>query len=213
MLLCGLLAVKLATPGVYEDEIQDTELFELDKASDRSLTEFLKNILLNDEDEPEEIDIADEKVLLLSSSSQDEIKYKNVVVYTGEFNNTEVRLVIPYSAYSSLSIIDNVLCNVGTSSVAGRILYGDDEIDPNDYTTYTYYMNPVYNSPSNVYRYGSYNYLREYYANNGSITYRDTYGKFYVNDVKVYYSVSERVYYTLLILLLFMGVSFIWNRK
>lgn len=220
IILCSLLAVKLASPSnieeVLPDEMDIDELHDNDTSSIGSITELLKNIF-KVEDEPEEIDVANddyEKMpMLLAITKKVENTYKNVVVYDGRFDNQECRLVIPYNGFSSLSVIDGELVNIGNSAVTGRILYGDDEIDPNVYDTYSYILNPVYNSPANVYRYGSYNYRRHYYQQNAGINYSDLYGKFYVDDVHIYYSDSQRTYYGLLAVLGMLGLLFIRGKR
>lgn len=220
LLLSSILAVKLATPSnieeLLEDEIQINEFNDDATSLTGSITEFFKNLFKVEESDPEEIDIADDTnyrkmPMLLALQKKAENTYKNVVVYEGHFNNTECRLFIPYEGFTSLSVIDGVLANVGNSSVTGRFLYGDNEIDVNEYDTYSYILQPVYNSPSNVYRYGSYNYQRHYYVQNNGIAYTDTYGKFYVDDVHIYYNDSSRTYYGLLGVLL--ALSLIIMRK
>lgn len=219
-ILSSLLAVKLATPsddiGVI-DEMENIQSYVNDQALSERITGFFQNLFAIEE-EPVEIDIAEDTdyksmPMLLAATKKAENTYKNVVVYTGRFDNTECRLIIPYNGFSSLSVIDGYLVNVGTSSLTGRILYNDDELDPDSYDTYSYVLNPVYNSPSNVYRYGSYNYRRHYYVNNMGISYSDTYGKFYVDDVKIYYNDSSRTYYALLVVLFMFGISFIRGKK
>lgn len=220
LLLSSILAVKLATPSnieeLLEDEIQINEFNDDDATLTGSITEFFKNLFKVEESEPDEIDIAEDTdyrkmPMLLALQRKAENTYKNVVVYEGHFNNTECRLFVPYEGFTTLSVIDGVLANVGNSSVTGRILYGDNEIDVNEYDTYSYVLQPVYNSPSNVYRYGSYNYQRHYYVQNNGISYSDTYGKFYVDDVHIYYNDSSRTYYGLLGVLL--ALSLIIMRK
>lgn len=220
LFLSSILAVKLATPSnmeeLLEDEIQINEFNDDDTSLTGSITEFFKNLFKVEESDPEEIDIAEDTdyrkmPMLLAVQRKAENTYKNVVVYDGHFNNTECRLFVPYEGFTSLSIIDGVLANVGNSSVTGRILYEDNEIDVNEYDTYSYVLQPVYNSPSNVYRYGSYNYQRHYYVQNNGIAYSDTYGKFYVDDVHIYYNDSSRTYYGLLGVLL--ALSLIIMRK
>lgn len=220
LILSSILAVKLASPSnieeLIENEIQINELNDNDTSLTGSITEFFKNLFKIEESDPEGIDIAEDTdymkmPMLLAVQKKAENTYKNVVVYEGHFNNTECRLFVPYEGFTSLSVIDGVLANVGNSSVTGRILYGDNEIDVNEYDTYSYVLQPVYNSPANVYRYGSYNYQRHYYSQNNGISYSDTYGKFYVDDVHIYYNDSSRSYYGLLGVLL--ALSLIIMRK
>lgn len=220
LILSSILAVKLASPSnieeLLEDEIQINEFNDDDTSLTRSITEFFKGLFKIEESDPAEIDIAEDTdyrkmPMLLAVQKKAENTYKNVVVYEGHFNNTECRLFVPYEGFTTLSVIDGVLANVGNSSVTGRILYGDNEIDVNEYDTFSYVLQPVYNSPSNVYRYGSYNYQRHYYVQNNSIVYSDTYGKFYVDDVHIYYNDSSRTYYGLLGVLL--ALSLIIMRK
>lgn len=220
LLISSILAVKLASPSnieeLIEDEIQINEFNDDDTSLTGSITEFFKNLFKVEESDPEEIDIAEDTdyrkmPMLLAIQRKAENTYKNVVVYEGHFNNTECRLFVPYEGFTSLSVIDGVLANVGNTSVTGRILYGDNEIDVNEYDTYSYVLQPVYNSPANVYRYGSYNYQRHYYSQNNGISYSDTYGKFYVDDVHIYYNDSSRTYYGLLGVLL--ALSLIILRK
>lgn len=198
-----------------EIEMDDIKSDNIDSSSSGGIIELLKNLLLkNDNDTPTEIHLADAPSMLRASG---DTYHKNVVVYHGTFNNYDADLVVPYNGYSSLDIINNVIVNVGSSSVTGRILYDGDVLSPSDYDTYSYVMNPVYGSTTNVYNYGSFNYRRHYYlqsyAGGQRITYDDMYGNFYVDSVDVYYSASERVYYILLVILLFMGVNALWSRK
>lgn len=215
LLISSILAVKLASPSnieeLLENEIQINEFNDYDTSFTGSITEFFKNLFKVEELDPEEIDIAEdtdyrEMPMLLALQKKAENTYKNVVVYEGHFNNTECRLFVPYEGFTNLSVIDGVLANVGNSSVTGRILYGDNDIDVNEYDTYCYVLQPVYNSPSNVYRYGSYNYQRHYYVQNNGIAYSDTYGKFYVDDVHIYYNDASRTYYSLLGVLLALSI-------
>lgn len=149
---------------------------------------------------------------LLSESDFDfEYSYKNVVVFTGLFDNTECSLVVPYNSYSSLSVINGNLVNIGLDTVQGRVLYGSDVLDPNNYDSYVYNLQPVYGSTSNVYSRGSFNFLRHYYEDTSDyrdrISYTDTYGNFSVLDTDIYFSSSERSYYLeLIIIFLILGV-------
>lgn len=208
-----------------ENEMDDDKLFDTSQASTGSAAESLKNLFLSlfpKEEDPENIDYAAiespaiKNILLRANNGQDNY-HKNVVVFHGRFNSYDADLVVPYGSYSSLDVIDNVLVNVGSSSVTGRILYDGDVLSPTEYDSYTYIMNPVYGSTSNVYQYGSFNYRRHYYLNTSSgynrITYDDMYGNFYVDDIDVYYSASERTYYILMVILLFLGVNALWSRK
>lgn len=143
--------------------------------------------------------------------------YKNVVVFHGTFNNYDCDLIIPYDQYKNLLVQSGYIVNIGNQSITGKILYDDEPLNPADYNSYTYILNPIYGNTSNVYQYGSFNYRRYYYlTTTGSydrITYQDMYGNFFVDDIDVYYSNSERVYYICLFILLFMGVNFLWNRR
>lgn len=138
--------------------------------------------------------------------------YKNAVVYSGRFNGSNVRLVVPYDQYKNLSVVNGYLINIGNSVINGRILYGTDDISPSAYETYTYILNPIYGTTSNVWRYGSFNYQRRYYLYTNpstgvqSIQYSDTYGNFTVTDTKIHYSTSERLYYLGLVGLLLGGL-------
>lgn len=221
LLLAGMMALKLATPGDidYEIEMENQQSIELDQAFDRSITERLEDLLLSlgveKENDPEEIYYTYESPQLLRAHDNSK-RYRNVIIYEGSFDGTNCRLVIPYGKISDLIVLDGYLTNIGSSSVTGRILYDDDELDPDDYDTYSYILNPVYGSTSNVYTYGSFNYCRHYYVQHSGvsdrITYTDTYGKFYVDDMKIYYSSSERLYYAVIVLILLFGIGAIWNR-
>lgn len=111
----------------------------------------------------------------------DDTYHKNVVVFHGRFDNRDCDLVVPYSAYAQLDIINGVIVNVGNTNVTGRILYDGDLLNPSEYDTYSYIMNQLYGSTNNVYQYGSFNYQRHYYLQTSSgydrITYTDTYGR------------------------------------
>lgn len=201
-----------------EDEVDYDQYIATDSSFSSGTLESIKDLLLDiknqivpDDQEDSFIDRASGPVLLAFRSGDN--YHKNVVVYHGTFNNTDADLVIPYSAYSSLDIINGYLVNLGSSSVTGRLLYNGDLLDPDDYETYDYILGSIYSNPSSVYSYGSFNYQRHYYVSNGRIVTQDTYGKFYVDDVDVYYTASERQYYILMIILLFMGVSFLWIRR
>lgn len=209
-----------------ESQVGYDQSFDLSQASTGSAAESLKNLILSilpsKEEDPENINYAAVespalKASPLRANNEPDNYHKNVVVFHGRFNNYNADLVVPYSSYASLDVIDSVLVNVGSSSVTGRILYDDEVLDPSKYDTYSYILNPVYGSTSNVYNYGSFNYRRHYYLNTSSgynrITYDDMYGNFYVDDIDVYYSASERTYYILMVILLFMGVTALWSRK
>lgn len=213
-----------------EIEVFDYELFDDSTSSDRDIAEFIKDIfitalseILPDEDEDIiDADIAAEPdvdlhLFAAPFALSDKPTHKNVVIYHGTFNNYPCDLIVPYSAYSNLDIVNNYIVNVGTSSITGKLLYDNNVLDPSNYDSYTYIINPIYGSTSNVYTYGSFNYRRHYYLNRTNNVYRisneDMYGNFYVNDIDIYYSASERVLYTLYVLLLFMGVIFLWIRR
>lgn len=214
--------------GIEDEQIEmdDDQYTDSDSASGSSLLQSLKDILLDaqHEDEPINIDWAAEMVnkaeyksLPLTATRDQDNYHKNVVVYHGHFNGYECDLVIPYDGYSKLDVINNVIVNVSNTAVTGRILYDGNRLDPGVYDTYSYIMNPVYGSTSNVYNYGSFNYRRHYYLNTNSgynrISYDDMYGNFYVDSIDVYYTNSERVYYLGLVLLLFLGVMWLWQRR
>lgn len=218
-------------------EIFYDELFDGSSASDRTVAEYIKDIFLTalhetfgeseeSEDEiiDEEIQIANDKEvslddnrMLFDTSRSVTSNYKNVIVYSGSFNNYDCDIVFPYSALQNLDVIDGKLVNVGVSSVTGKILYDGDIIDPSDYDSYTYIVQPIYGTTTNVYNYGSFNYRRHYYlqsyAGGQRIASEDMYGNFFVDDYKVYYSSTERNYYLLLIILLSLGVGFLWIRR
>ena len=155
----------------------------------------------------------DIEVLYLDSDSD----YKNIVKFTGTFRGSDVELVIPYSEYSYLSVVDGKLINVGPSQVSGRLLFSGDTINPSDYEYHVYNLNPVYGSSNSVYQYGSFNFDRYYYLNSSGsydrITYDDTYGDFIVTDIDIYFSSSERVYYLGLVILFMMGVLLLCLRR
>lgn len=226
--------------GVLEElsdeelEIFDNEFIDNTQASDRDIAEYIKDIFItavsevmpiNDDDEATDISQASDpevkvhlmNVPLLNSPAAAADSHKNVVIYHGTFNNYQCDLIIPYSAYASLDVVNDYLVNVGGSSITGKILYDDNALDPSDYDSYTYVMNPIYGSTNNVYTYGSFNYRRHYYLNTSSsynrISYEDMYGNFYVDDIDVYYSASERQLYTLYVFILIMGVCFLWIRR
>lgn len=193
-----------------------------------SLVESLKAVFLNDNvEEPDNIDVASiaspsdffvgKKLRKAVSKSSGGGFHKNVVVFHGQFNSYNCDLVVPYDLYRNLDVINDQLVNVGSSTVAGRILYNGESLDTSGYDSYVYFINPIYGSTSNVYRYGNFNYRRHYYLNNSSsynnISYDDMYGAFYVDDVDVYMSTADRVYYVLLVILLFMGVKWLWIRR
>lgn len=218
-------------------EIFYDELFDGSSASDRTVAEYIKDIFLTalnetfvesveSEDEiiDEEIQIAidrevnfDDNRMLFNSSRSVASNYKNVIVYTGSFNSYDCEIVFPYSALQYLDVIDGKLVNVGSSSVTGKILYDSEIIDPSDYDSYIYIVQPIYGTTTNVYNYGSFNYRRHYYlqsyAGGQRIASEDMYGNFFVDDYKVYYSSTERNYYLLLIILLSLGVGFLWIRR
>lgn len=221
ILLAGLMALKIATPEEFKDEIPPDEFIEYDSPYDSSLSKLLEAVSIKlgldntaTENDPDEIYFTYESPTLKRNRSTRQYQ-QNVVIFEGSFDGDDVQLVIPESDLSKLNIIDGYLVNVGSSSVTGRMLYNGDSLDPNEYDTYSYILNPIYGNPANVYRYGSYNYQRHYYENsyNNGISYTDLYGKFFVDDYKVYYSSDNKLYYAFLVMLLFMGVSFIWTRR
>lgn len=153
-----------------------------------------------------------EKKIKLRGNAFTPSEYKNVVIFNGTFNNKNCRLVIPYDSYKYLMIKNGVLINVGSGAVTGKVLYGSDEIYPINYDAYSYILGSVFGNTSSVLNYGSYNYQRHYYELNSRVVYDDLYGDFTVDDVKVYYSSDQRLYYLGLIILLFMGVGVLWKR-
>lgn len=200
-----------------------SEYSKRNQAYNTGFTESLADYFLKLENDPQDIETAEEEdvimldpmsdinsspVLLapLSALSGYDDDYKNTVVLTGRFNGSTCRLVVPYSAWQGLTMVNGVLLNISNTAITGRLLYGSEEITPSGYTTYNYILNPVYGSTANVWRYGSFNYQRRYYlytnptTGSQSIQYIDTYGAFYVDDVKIHYSSSERSYYALMIL-------------
>lgn len=222
-------------------DIFKEELIGSEELTDWDIADYFKNVLtqalfdLFGEPEKEELELEEEMEILqaeddrlftmgvlespfLSSvRSNSRTGYKNVVVFHGSFNSYDCDLIIPYDQYKYLLVQNNYLVNVGSSSVTGKILYDDELLDPSNYDSYVYVLNPIYGNTTNVYNYGSFNYRRHYLlTSSGSydrITSQDMYGNFYVNDIDVYYSNSERTYYGILFILLFMGVNFLWNRR
>lgn len=204
-----------------EDEDYYYEDFEqsivIASPSDFSFTGRLEDYFIPLENKPESIESASEDIILLSEENSPVLlaplnraigfddDYKNTVVFTGTFGGNTARLVIPYDRYSELTLVNGVLLNIGNSSVTGRLLYGSNQITHNGYDTYNYTLNSVYGSTSNVWRYGSFNYLRHYYlytnpsTGSQSINYSDTYGNFIVTDVDIHYSDNNRLYYALLV--------------
>lgn len=209
-----------------EVEIFDAEFIDNTVTSDRGVAEYIKDLFImavsevmplsdESEDVPDDIEIAESPILLMNNRSSNSNIYKNTVVFTGRFNNQDVRLVIPYSAYSQVNVIDGKLLNVSNSNITGRFLYSNEDLNSTEYETYSYILNPVYGSTNNVYLYGSFNYQRHYYPRSGynQITYTDTYGDFFVEDIDIYYSSSERELYTIYILIILLGMVFLWMRK
>ena len=147
----------------------------------------------------------------------EDASYKNIVVLEGTFNSSSVQLVLPYDEYHNLAVIDGILVNVGNDSVQGRFLYGNDTINPSEYNTYTYTLNPIYGNTSNVYNRGSFNFERHYYLDNSgyrpTISYDDTYGSFAVSDMSIYPSFSNRNLYVLLVIVLLLGGLILCLRK
>lgn len=230
--------------GLNDEEIEIFDAFDFESAaeSDRSASELIKDIFITalqevlppeeEEFEPDvsyavdrgeeivDVDVSDDGEMVVTlqkaRASEKDDYHKNVVVFHGSFNNYDCDLVVPYDSYKYLDIIDGKLVNVGSGTVTGRILYDDETLDITKYDTYSYVINPIYGSTSNVYRYGAFNYRRHYFVSSGnypSITYEDMYGNFLVDDVDVYYSASERVYYLLMVMLTFMGVIWLWDRR
>lgn len=156
---------------------------------------------------------SDPEVLALD----DDQSYRNIVVLEGTFNGSSVQLVLPYDEYHNLAVIDGLLVNIGNDSVQGRFLYGNDTINPSEYDTYTYTLNPIYGHTSNVYSRGSFNYERHYYLDNSgyrpSITYDDTYGSFAVSDMTIYPSFSNLNTYVLLFIVFLLGGLILCLRK
>lgn len=213
-----------------EVEIFDAEFIDNTVTSDRDIAEYVKDLFIMAIQEVMPMEEKEEAVLITSVDSDESPKllstgsrssnqsvYKNTVVYTGKFGGNDARLVIPYEDYSSLNVIGGKLINVGHNTVTGRILYSNSDLNTTDYETYSYILNPIYGSTNNVYSYGSFNYQRHYYLNTTSgynrISYNDTYGDFMVTDTDIYYSASERQLYVLYILLLFLGVNWLWTRR
>lgn len=212
-----------------ELEVFYTEFIDNVEASDRTVAEYIKDIFLTALNEVFGMTEKDEPVLITSLDSSEDLTlsknsravqqsvYKNTVVFTGKFGSTDARLVIPYEDYKKVNVINGKILNVGNSNITGRILYSNQDLNSTDYETYSYIMAPVYGSTSNVYNYGSFNYQRHYYLNttggNYRISYNDTYGDFTVTDTDVYYTASERPLYVLYVLLLLLGVNWLWTRR
>lgn len=222
--------------SVFEGSYLDT-----DQLTDWDIADYFKAVVTQalfdifgdpTEEDLEAIEDEDSEVLLADDSffrevlnspflgnlrSTNRSGYKNVVVYHGYFNSEEVDLIIPYEQYKNLNIQNGILVNISNNNVTGKFLYDGEPLDPSDYDSYTYTLGNIYGSTSNVYSYGSFNYRRHYYLTNSGtgnrITSQDMYGNFSVDSVDVYYATSERVYYTLLFIILFMGVNFLWNRR
>ena len=204
------------------DDSEDREVFSLSADDLRTVLEDItikvESVVPESEDLDAEIasDYSDMKLLFNNRNASGNQEYNNTVVFSGVFDGTNCRLVVPRSSYDYLTVIDGKLVNVGSSSVVGRLLYNDSDIDLSDYETYSYTLSPVSSSPTNVYRYGSYNYRRHYYLSSGSypsITSTDMYGDFYVSDVDVRYSSAHRLDYIALIMILLGGVSVLWTRR
>lgn len=218
------------------------ELIGSEDLTDWDIADYFKNVVTQalfdifGEPSVEELDEEEEYEVLIARDGYDYIKsvknslddeirqlylnregtYKNVVVYHGVFNEYECDLIIPYEDYQNLIVRDGFLINVGKSAVTGKILYEGDSLDPTEYDSYVYVLNPIYGSTANVYQYGNFNYRRHYFLSaTGSyerITSQDMYGGFYVDDIDVYYSSTQRVYVCLMVIILFMGVNIIWKR-
>lgn len=218
-------------------EIFYSELFDGSSASDRDVAGYIKDLFLTalhevlgeapEDEEEEEIEISiavdreevdfNDRRNVLNANRRSVTNYKNVVVFSGSFNNYDCDLVFPYAALSALDVIDGKLVNVSNTSVTGRILYDGEVLDPSEYDSYIYIVQPIYGSTTNVYNYGSFNYRRHYYLQSYQggqrIATEDMYGNFLVDTYKVYYSSTERNYYVLLIMMLMFGVGFLWIRR
>lgn len=223
-----------------EIEIFDSEFPDVREISDYDVAEYNKDLflevlssLLEDKrNVGENMDTLDEALSIDSAMDREAAEdlsksslqiplvsasgLKNVVVFKGSFNNYDAELVVPFEQYKYLSVIDGKLVNVGSTAVTGKILYDGESIDLSEYDSYVYVLNPIYSSTANVYNYGSFNYRRHYYLSNGGvgnrINYEDMYGNFLVDEVKLYSSVSERLYYAVLFIILLLGVGAIWSR-
>lgn len=136
----------------------------------------------------------------------------NVIVYRGRFNGSEHLLFLPYEFYDKVSVIDGYLYNLSNSNIYGRF----DVVDGNSYLVDDYYLTPILGSPSNLYTYGSYNYSRDYYVNNGRISYNTVYGNFEVLEVVHTRSVNNtyKVHLDLLVLIVLLGVMILcyWKK-
>lgn len=142
--------------------------------------------------------------------------YNNTVIFSGTFDNESCKLVVPRSVYDSLTVIDGKLVNIGNSAITGKLLYNNDDIDLSEYDTYSYILNPISGTTSNVYRYGSFNFRRHYYLSSGSypsINYTDMYGNFFVDNVDVRYSSAHRLDYIAMLAIVLGGISVIWNNR
>lgn len=212
----------------------DSEYFINVPSYDSSFAISLEDYFLKLENKPIEIDsvfdIDDESEVLLMDNGDTMLRsparslsfndeYKNTVIISGTFGGSSCRLIIPSDSYDQLSVIDGVLCNVGSSAVSGRLLYGSDDLTPSAYDTYSYILNPVYGSTANVWRYGSFNYRRHYYlytnssTGSQSIQYSDTYGNFIVKDIDYRFQTNNRTYYLGLVGLLVGGLALCLKRS
>lgn len=163
-----------------------------------------------DDTDSEIIPSDDVRVVLMDRSTP---SYpENMIVYHGIVNNQERDLFIPYDYKDSLSVIDGYLFNISNSNIYGRL----DSVDTSSYNVDDYYLTPCIGSPSSVYQYGSYNYIRDYYVSNNRITYNTIYGDFQVLEVINTHSTDNdyKIHMDLLVLITLLGVMLLcyWKK-
>lgn len=165
-----------------------------------------------------EVEEEEEEILVYTDlasapqSSLPSIPRDNTVLYRGTFGGRDCWLLLPYGAADSLSTVNGVLVNVGSSNLTGRLLYAD-ELDLSSYEdTFLVLVSQFSTSlPNQVYLYSYSSYSRYYYWNGTRITYTDTYGDFTVSEQVNTESSStqEKSFLVVLVICLFVGSRYI----
>lgn len=149
---------------------------------------YIKNlIILPSEDEVEEEE--EEEILVYSDLAQapanslPSIPRDNTVLYCGSFAGRDCWLLLPLGSTDSLTTINGVLINVGSSSITGRLFY-TDEINLSSYEDTFLVLTSQFstNLPNQVFLYQYSSFARYYYHNGTRLTYSDTYGDFTVTE-------------------------------
>lgn len=146
--------------------------------------------------------------LSLDTYSSGSLPDSGVVVVAGSVGGQNATLIMSQSFYESLWVsADNYLFNVSADNViVGRLFYSDT-FNSSDYAYSTYSLSSIYGSSNNVYRYGGYNYITEYYRSGSGIDSDRTYADFLVSDIYLASAptVEYKTYIAILAVVILLG--------